>query len=879
MRKLYFLLIISVLSFPSLKTYPQVTDYLIELGKQFLEKGDISQAEREFRKVLLIDSSNKEAKKYLEEIRKEKIKRTLDLFSQKRIIKKEKVVEKKRESKKERRVKKEKPSISGWKVKGEYQISVGITDQDVIWKRANWDLNEKDWRLLSSENFNNRENTFDPAIFERIRINLDYNSSGSVSFHTNLTIDPWSFVGKTSKFTVKDDSGIDSAQLQLLYWSGTRRTISQRVITDYGDSFNTGEIKVVDGKTTSYTAETAWDWTHTFTFPSQEIHYLFRGFRELWFDYNQDNFSLRIYPLALENQALNSDDPLRLSNNHIYWEESQWLTRWKPGKEIINPPIEFYSGQFDDDLAWIARDSTGTRLTFLRGINCSFNQPNGFSLQAAFNSPQELWQDYEEFDTFNTAIRLKQRIGEKFILGGLYTSKLGYKKGRLDASNFVWALDSSWQPFESLGVRFEIATSRNCQDKTTNFKRKKRGNAYYLSLLKSSQKEVLGKGYYEINPQDKGVFYKMRLMFAHLDSGFSPGLSTYIETRHDRFWSRHLHFGKPFEYYYAGFYEPTLKWEDIEHQRLGDGIDIGRDVVGLRWEVKRLFENKLDLLFDLRNVHYTNGKYLENVTRLEAEYRPTSRLTTKFLGIYHDKPDTIEGYDPYVFNKDTGEFDVKNDSIEGGKDPSVKTVSLGAEYKFSDRFKIWGIWEHTNDINIAYDNFPRAILDGSCTANEEGYVGWNNWLNRTEFFPTPPYPYYDIFKLGWKWRVSSRLAIDWDWTKNEYKWAGPIDDNINHIGLGINFVPSSKWNFYLKYVYSKWNDISILNEEGRVCYEPHHNFFFEARYILGEGEGIVLQYGELGRRVISEILYDPYGGSLSVLDTQHIVRLFYRRKF
>jgi len=31
--------------------------------------------------------------------------------------------------------------------------------------------------------------------------------------------------------------------------------------------------------------------------------------------------------------------------------------------------------------------------------------------------------------------------------------------------------------------------------------------------------------------------------------------------------------------------------------------------------------------------------------------------------------------------------------------------------------------------------------------------------------------------------------------------------------------------------------------------------------------------------VLASIVFDPYGGSLSVLDTQHIVRLFYRRKF
>jgi len=124
-------------------------NYFIELGKKYLEEDNIYQAEIEFRKALFIDSGNKEVKEYLDKIRKKKIKKALDLFSE---IPPEKEIFFKREKK----IKKEKKVLaSQWKLKGSYQISLGATSEDIIWKRANWDLNEKDWRLLSTENFNN----------------------------------------------------------------------------------------------------------------------------------------------------------------------------------------------------------------------------------------------------------------------------------------------------------------------------------------------------------------------------------------------------------------------------------------------------------------------------------------------------------------------------------------------------------------------------------------------------------------------------------------------------------------------------------------------------------------------------------------------------
>jgi len=40
-------------------------------------------------------------------------------------------------------------------------------------------------------------------------------------------------------------------------------------------------------------------------------------------------------------------------------------------------------------------------------------------------------------------------------------------------------------------------------------------------------------------------------------------------------------------------------------------------------------EQNLDALFDIRNVHDVDGKYIENVARLEVIYQPIDKLTTK----------------------------------------------------------------------------------------------------------------------------------------------------------------------------------------------------------------------------------------------------------
>lgn len=140
-----------------------------------------------------------------------------------------------------------------------------------------------------------------------------------------------------------------------------------------GELVNLPEIKVVNGHTESPVSITN-AVGNTYTLGEIKTYHKFQPLRELWFDYLQEGLKLRLFPIAYENQALTFDDPLKLSNNHIWWEESPWLHAWKPG--IYNSgvtPVDFTEGYWDNAISYLVRDSEGRRLTALRGGSFEFN--------------------------------------------------------------------------------------------------------------------------------------------------------------------------------------------------------------------------------------------------------------------------------------------------------------------------------------------------------------------------------------------------------------------------------------------------------------------------------------------------------------------------
>lgn len=124
-----------------------------------------------------------------------------------------------------------------------------------------------------------------------------------------------------------------------------------------------------------------------------------------------------------------------------------------------------------------------------------------------------------------------------------------------------------------------------------------------------------------------------------------------------------------------------------------------------------------------------------------------------------------------------------------------------------------------------------------------------------------------------------KLEIYLDYTRNEFKSAGQIDDNINHIGFEASYMPTKKLGLYFKYTFSRWNDLTLMNQGYSKYYLGHHNFFGEFRYLPSTDDEFVMQYGEAGRANVYTKYTDPFSVGIPTLDTQHILRLYYRRKF
>jgi hypothetical protein len=368
-----------------------------------------------------------------------------------------------------------------------------------------------------------------------------------------------------------------------------------------------------------------------------------------------------------------------------------------------------------------------------------------------------------------------------------------------------------------------------------------------------------------------------------MDAGFDSALSSYHNTRQDAFWVRHISFRKSFDYYYSGLKYPSSNMDEVNAAKIGDGIDIGRDVVGLR--VESLWDHGASNLFDIRNVHYTNGKYIETVTRDEVTVLPSDKLTVKLLGLYQDLPKTKGGIDPFVFNGDTGEYlaDYSGDPIDDGKDPSLKTGAIGAEYVFLEWLSANVIFECTNDYTLAYGNFPRGLFNGSMLGGSyyeygKEYRAGSPYLYDQQVFPQPPYPFYKIYQFGFKLLPKDNLDIYLDYTRNEFELAGQNSDKMNHLGFEVSYMPSKKFGMLFKYTYSRWKDPTLLGS-GITEVVGHHNFFTEFRYLASKEDEFILQYGEGNTSPIGTITFDPHGGSLLTLDTQHIIRAYYRKKF
>ena len=752
-------------------------------------------------------------------------------------------------------------------IRGEYKMSVGVAGDDFIWKKANGDYNERNFRMID-HNFP-KTNTFDTRVFDRLKVVFDTNpENNGLNFHSDITVDPWSFTGKTEKFTVTSDDTVDRVELQLKYWSNTRSTINEKYYTlDYGRLVNAGEYKVTDDKipafqiqSEAYSAKFS-----TFSIPEQEIDFTFQPVRELWFDYKNDDCNFRVFPLALEDQALSSDDPMGLSNRHIYWEPSPWLDDWLPGNENTGwVTTRFWKGQWSKDLAFFTRDSEVKRLTALRGFSFKGDVLDKTNLAFSVAAPKGLWQDYGEITALPGAVRVKSQVTDKLILGTTDTFRIGYKDEKKDSINTVSGLDLSYDLTPGTNIAGEAAMSKSSDDIKSSYKTEKNGAMGHVGL-----KQQTGIG-------------DVSIAYTHMDKAFEAGLTNYTETRRDQFWGRHIHFKKPLEYTSWG--SNPLKYDDIDPFRIGDGIDSGRKAVNFRLNTEEAMDGRTDNLIDYRWVRDTDNKYVEGVFREENKFKITQDWTSKFLFIYHDLPKTKGGIDPIQYDADTGEFLTNSDDIKDGEDPSMSTYSFGLNYEPEEWISVFGIYENTNDSTFSTGNYPMGLLKETSftTVTRDGKVYTERlpYLYNQGYFDLPPYERFNIYRTGISIKPAPGIGIELDFTKNDFKFSQSMDDNMNHFGVGLKYEFTPKLTGFLKYTFSKAYNLYRLNTSSDLKYQNHHNVFMEFDYSVTEYGFLVIQLGEgSAASPVWSYTASPFGDFYPTLDTQHILRIYYNGRF
>ena len=877
------LILITFLLFTPLIPQPafcaiQTVEYLCETGVTFYRAGKFDVALMEFKKALMMDPSNQTAKTYINNIFKQEVSPQAQISqgpeekpSREEVINKTLSDLSKEEPKS--RIEGEPPAI----LSGEYRLSMGITPKDVIWKDANADKvgvpREKNWRYLWGDK---RHNTYDPKIYDRLNLDMETQFDNPLNAFMEITIDPWTFVGK-NHVTVTSTAGGDAVDMDLKYWSNDRSTIDEIYRSKKGNIISIKPIKVHEGKTTTvYTPTGITGWATTFnSIESMEVNRDYRPIRKFWFDYKQEDYSLKVFPISDQFEALTSDDPLLLSNNHVYWEESPWLDEYEPSR-IFTPdsgltPIK--KGRWIRKLSFVTKDSSDDyphRLTFLRGASFKFDS-GAYVLETTVAAPISLWDDYENANSIDEATRLKIPLTNDLQLGLTETTKVGVNGGSAEAFNQLGGTDLIYKASEFDTISAEVASSYTEVEEAKDFNTTYDGMAVKLAWAYDATKKK-EDGEISQPPYYNGI-YKGDIYAVHMDNDFYPGLSNYRYTRRDDpAFSRNIYFAK-----IAESDKPSI-W--------GNGVDRGRDVIGINLAAKA-FEEKLDVDIKFRNVHKDDGDYIESALRNENTYRVTPRLTTKLLGYYAHLPKTVAGYDPIVYTKTMysltdyfSEEDLhpQNDQVLEGKNPSIGSFGFGAKYALIEQLlAVEGIYERTNDPL----DFPRGLLNNTIVTTEtrDGHV-WDKvvpFLYDQRFFGLPPYDYYSIAKSRFIYTPTERWEIILGYTYNENKHATGIDNNINHTSLEATYFPNDKLTFWLKYIYSKTIDVYKQNKyQSDNYYEPHHNFFFGSEYKFNKDESFTLLYGEF---VEYDDSHAQANWTLSALDTQHLFRLFYRRKF
>ncbi|MCM8812441.1 MAG: hypothetical protein NC924_00710 [Candidatus Omnitrophica bacterium] len=569
-------------------------------------------------------------------------------------------------------------------VEGSYRLNVGYAGEDLIWKDANYLLQEKSWRYLFSEE---RENTFDPAIYNQVQVLADVPLSSIFFIYTKIIVDPWAFTGTSAAVSLPTWYGAtqatlpqeDPVEVRLKYWSNNSRTYPEIIRSASGDAFALPEIKVSDGyaaaASVAGTFESGKPWVHRVDIPSLKIEEEFKPLRALQLDMETDEYSGSLFAYAEVADAIYSDDPLRLINRHIFWEPSPWFDRWQPGRDYFATGWE--DGQWTRDFT--LRRSTGEWLTLLRGARIE-GRGSDFAAKAMFAAPIDPWENYSTVNNLPGAMRVTYAGFEQVTLGSIYSCRWGYDGGSVDAFDQAAGIDGSIRLWDdALTASAQAAAARLERNKSApQFLRQEQDLGYAARLSGKSAMFDL--------PVEAALAYTW------MGENFDPPLASYRYTRDDALWSRHI------------WFQPHT--EDEERFRIGDGIDAGRATAGADLSLGPLEEVMLHLYF--RNVNASEtGKFVENIFRAETDYQLSEAWLWKALILYKDRP-----------------------ALPALVSPDTYTVAVGWHYAVTD----WLSWQEIFERTTEYPVFPDGLYP---------------WLDINPAPPYPPYNLLKS-RLDWK---------------------------------------------------------------------------------------------------------------------------------
>ncbi|MBL7071304.1 MAG: hypothetical protein ISS26_03925 [Candidatus Omnitrophica bacterium] len=598
-----------------------------------------------------------------------------------------------------------KDSDSPAKISGGYRMNFGFqwaSTDDLHWKNANTEITGNNFRYLWGEK---RYNTFNPDIYDSFDLSIDIEPEAQWSAHMDLIVDPWAFVGETEKVNVRSGWGAE-IDLDLPYWSNTGRTRDIVVRSNTGDTINIPAIQVRDSDTEPTNVTSGWG--DRYFIPAMHVKREFRPIKNLWLDWNfAEDSRIRVFPYLDNAYAFTSDDPIGLSNNHIYWEASPWISFWTRGVEYS--ALGWEPGFWTADTA---EGRQGERLRLLRGIHLT-SETERTSLETMAASSVSPWNEYENMNNIAYAGRFKAYVTDLLTMGSTYTARTGMTDDDVESLEQACALDWSLDVSPEVRAETEVAYSYRGTDTDSVHRSSNWGEAFAARLHYGKEFESGRTGY--------------KFAFTYMADDFEPPLATYGNTSNDQSWADHIEF--------------TERSEEDKKIKIGDGISPNRSVFSIG-NTTSLFDGKFEILSDYRQAHTANiGKFREAVFRNEATAVVSDFTTCKSLALVHKNPPNKDNELAFVF---------------GG----------GVKCRLNDQIAAYGIYERANK----YPYWPEASSDWFRMDPMPPYPFFNMYKLKFTFEPYKDLIFeYNHCRNGFKFATGVDDNINYDGIELRWK--------------------------------------------------------------------------------------------------------------